>query len=244
MSESRQLNRVTDMDHCLRVKSCYPELVAGYDFVGHEDAGRSLRDLTPELFWLKSMCASEEAELPLFLHAGETLGDGDSVDENVFDAVMLGTRRLGHGFSLYKHPVLVELVKEKRILVESCPVSNEVLRLTGSIRSHPLPALLARGVACSLSNDDPAILGQRDVGMTHDFWQALQGWDNVGLAGLGSLAENSVRWANYEDCSDAAWRREVRDGFVGQGTRARRLREWMQQWEEFCAWVVDEFGGE
>ena len=48
---------------------------------------------------------------------------------NLFDAVLLGTRRIGHAFSLHKHPLLVDMVKEKKILVESCPISNEVLRL-------------------------------------------------------------------------------------------------------------------
>ena len=118
---------------------------------------------------------------PFFFHAGECLGDGDETDQNLFDAILLGTRRIGHGFSLYKHPLLTEMVKTKRIMVESCPISNEILRLTSSIKAHPLPALLARGVPCALSNDDPAILGQRGNGVTDDFWQALQGWENLGL---------------------------------------------------------------
>ncbi len=87
--------------------------------------------------------------MPFFFHAGECLGTGNSTDHNLFDAILLGTRRIGHGFSLYKHPLLIDLVKEKKILVESCPISNEVLRLCGSVMSHPLPALLARGVAVS-----------------------------------------------------------------------------------------------
>jgi len=78
--------------------------------------------------------------------------------------------------------------EEKKILIESCPISNEVLRYTASIMSHPLPALLSRGVPASLSNDDPALMGHDTSGMTHDFWQAIQGWENLGLAGLVSKA--------------------------------------------------------
>jgi len=233
---------IDGMKKCIETKLEFPDLVAGYDLVGQEDAGRPLQDLARELFWFKKTCAENGVDIPFFFHAGETLGDGDSTDENLFDAVALGTRRIGHGFSLYKHPLLIDLVKEKRILVESCPVSNEVLRLAGSIMSHPLPALLARGVACSLSNDDPTILGQRVVGMTHDFWQALQGWENLGLAGLGSLAENSVRWACFEDYTQNEWTQDIKDGTMGKGIRAQRLKEWLSRWEKFCAWVVDEFG--
>ncbi len=53
--------------------------------------------------------------------------------------------------------------------------------------SHPIPALLARGVPVALSNDDPSMMGQEGAVLTPDFWQALQGWDNLGLAGLVSI---------------------------------------------------------
>ncbi|KAI2776854.1 Metallo-dependent hydrolase [Daldinia loculata] len=235
-------NIVENMEQCIETKITHPHLIAGYDLVGQEDGGRPLRDLLPELFWFRKQCAQEGVNVPFFFHAGECLGSGSETDHNLFDAVLLGTRRIGHGFSLYKHPLLVNLVKEKKILVESCPISNEVLRLCGSVMSHPLPALLARGVACSLCNDDPAMLGQDTAGSTHDFWQALQGWENLGLAGLGSLAENSIRWAAFEDQSSEEWSRDIREASTGSGTKAQRLKEWEIEWEKFCVWVVDEFG--
>ncbi|TDZ26325.1 Adenosine deaminase 2 [Colletotrichum sidae] len=235
---------VESMDNCIATKLAWPHLVAGYDLVGQEDAGRSLRDLLPELFWFRKQCAQEGVDLPFFFHAGETLGDGTETDQNLFDAVLLGTRRIGHGFSLYKHPLLVDMVRDKRILVESCPISNEVLRLCGSIMSHPLPALLARGVPCALCNDDPAMLGQDTAGMSHDYWQALQGWENVGLEGLGSLAENSVRWSAFEDETAAQWTAGVKEASLGSGVKAERLRQWATEWEKFCLWIVEEYGEE
>lgn len=233
---------VEDMDACLSIKLAYPHLIAGYDLVGQEDGGRPLKDLLPELFWFRKQCAQEGVQIPFFFHAGECLGDGNDTDQNLFDAILLGTRRIGHGFSLYKHPLLIDMVKEKKILVESCPISNEVLRLCTSIMSHPLPALLARGVSCSLCNDDPAILGQDTAGMTHDFWQALQGWDNLGLAGLGSLAENSVRYAAFEDQSNVEWVNGIKEASLGSGVRAERMKQWSVEWEQFCLWIVTEFG--
>ncbi|KAM3074550.1 hypothetical protein ACMFMG_007980 [Clarireedia jacksonii] len=233
---------VEDMDACLAIKMAYPHLVSGYDLVGQEDVGRPLKDLLPELFWFRKQCAQEGVEIPFFFHAGECLGDGSDTDQNLFDAILLGTRRIGHGFSLYKHPLLIDLVKEKKILVESCPISNEVLRLCSSVMSHSLPALLSRGVSCAICNDDPAILGQGTTGMTHDFWQALQGWDNLGLAGLASLAENSVRWAAFEDQNNAQWLNDIKEASLGSGFRAEKLKEWSVEWEQFCLWIVTEFG--
>lgn len=230
------------MKQCIAIKKAFPHLIAGYDLVGQEDLGRSLADLTPELFWFKKRCMEEGVNIPFFFHAGECLGDGDETDQNLFDAILLGTRRIGHGFSLYKHPLLIELVKQKKILIEACPISNEVLRLTSSIKAHPLPALLARGVSVALCNDDPAVLGVGKNGLTHDFWQALQGWENLGLEGLGSLAENSIRYAAFEPDQDAKeWNKDIRDGKYGEGSRASRIREWTTQWNEFCQWVILEF---
>ena len=235
---------IENMDHCITTKLAFPHLIAGYDVVGPEDWGRTLKDLLPELFWFRKQCAQEGVNLPFFLHAGETLGDGSSTDQNLYDAILLGTRRIGHAYSLYKHPLLIDMVREKRILVESCPISNEVLRLCSSVLAHPLPALLARGVACCLCNDDPAMLGQDSAGMSHDFWQALQGWENLGLAGLGSLAENSVRWAAFEDQEQAEWVKGVREASAGDGVKAERMRQWRVEWEKFCLWIVTEFGDE
>jgi adenosine deaminase CECR1 len=232
------------MKQCVKVKTELPHLIAGYDFVGQEDLGRPLAELVPTILWFKKHCVEQGVDIPFFFHAGECLGDGDSTDENMFDAVLLGTRRIGHGFSLFKHPLLINMVKEKKILIESCPISNEVLRLTASVLSHPLPALLAQGVACSLSNDDPALLGHGANGMSHDFWQALQGWENLGLAGLGSLAENSVRWAAFEDCNSKEWFHDIKMGAVGNGVKAERLKEWLGHWERFCQWVVTEYGSD
>lgn len=236
---------VQSMKDCIAVKKVYPDLVAGFDLVGQEDLGRPLADVTPELFWFRKRCLEEGVDIPFFFHAGECLGDGDETDHNLFDAILLGTRRIGHGFSLYKHPLLIEMVKQKKILVESCPISNEVLRLTSSIKAHPLPALLARGVTAALCNDDPAILGHGKNGMTHDFWQALQGWENLGLEGLGSLAENSVRYAAYgPDQTTKEWNKDIKDGVYGQGIRAERLREWTSEWNQFCEWILLKYAAE
>ncbi|CCE28238.1 related to cecr1 protein [Claviceps purpurea 20.1] len=233
---------IENMDHCITTKLEFPHLIAGYDLVGPEDFGKPLTSVLPELFWFRKQCAQEKVNIPFFFHAGETLGDGNSTDNNLFDAILLGTRRIGHAYSLYKHPLLIDMVKERKILVESCPISNEVLRLCGSVMAHPLPALLSRGVPCCLCNDDPAMLGHDTAGMSHDFWQALQGWDNLGLAGLGSLAENSVRWACYEDQDTATWNGEIQH--LGVGVKMQRYKKWRMEWEMFCQWIVTEFADE
>jgi len=224
---------VASMKECVETKKLYPDAIAGFDLVGQEDLGRTHLEMLPELLWFKEYCKHHRVDIPFFFHAGETLGDGNGTDGNLFDAILLGTKRIGHGFSLHKHPHLISLVKQNDICVEVCPISNEILRLTSSILSHSLPAMLAHGVPVSLNNDDPGILGQKTTGsMTHDYWQVLQAFDNVGLEGLGDLAFTGVKFAAFEG------------GGVGvmEGPRMQRMEEWWKMWEVFCEWIVAEFG--
>lgn len=229
------------MKECVRIKKKYPQLLCGFDFVAQEDKGRTLADLTPLVFWFRKQCMEAGVEIPFFFHAGECLGDGDDTDNNLFDAILLGTRRIGHGYSLYKHPLLIDMVKEKKILIESCPISNEILRLSSSILGHSLPALLSRGVSVSLNNDDPAILGHGKNGMSHDFWQSYMAFENLGLEGLGTMAENSLKWCAVEDQKTPEWLKGISDGYMGKTAKAQMLKEWRREFEKWCQWVVMEY---
>ncbi|PYI30350.1 adenosine deaminase family protein [Aspergillus indologenus CBS 114.80] len=234
----------SSMKVALGRKAKFPELISGYDLVGQEDLGRPLSDVAPELVWFREQAERLNLTIPFFFHAGETLGDGNSTDYNLVDAILFNTRRIGHGFSLYKHPQLIDEVITNSIMVEVCPISNEVLRLATDVLHHPLPAMIAHGIATAISNDDPAMLGQDAAGLSYDFYQTIQGFDNIGLAGLGALAQNSLRWANFEDQSDGDWVRDIDLGERGTGIKAQYMQVWNQQWEEFCQWIVDEYGNE
>ncbi|KAL4915812.1 hypothetical protein BDW62DRAFT_187671 [Aspergillus aurantiobrunneus] len=230
------------MMQCLACKKAYPSFIAGFDFVGQEDLGRPLIDLLPLAKWFEQQCADNQVRIPFFFHAGECLGDGDSTDSNVVDAIILNSRRIGHAFSLYKHPLLIDLVKDKKILIEMCPISHEVLRLTSNILMHPMPALQSRGVAVSLNNDDPAVLGHGQNGLSHDFYQVMAAFENTGLPGLAVMAEDSIRWAAFEDESDSEWLQGIDGG--GSGLKASRMAEWRSAFEEWCEWIVKDFGTE
>ncbi|KAF9265581.1 hypothetical protein L218DRAFT_957186, partial [Marasmius fiardii PR-910] len=40
-----------------------------------------------------------EVNIPFIFHAEETLGDGIKADMNLYDAILMGSKRNGHGFS-------------------------------------------------------------------------------------------------------------------------------------------------
>ena len=47
--------------------------------------------------------------LNFYFHAGESYSRNNS---ELYDAILLGTKRIGHGFNLIMHPELIEMVKE------------------------------------------------------------------------------------------------------------------------------------
>lgn len=97
---------------CIELKQAFPRLIAGafsqifterrpivigYDLVGPEDGGRPLIDFIEPLLKFKDMQKEAGVEIPYIFHAGECLGDGNSTDSNLYDAILLGTKRIGHG---------------------------------------------------------------------------------------------------------------------------------------------------
>lgn len=72
-------------------------LLPGYDLVGDENELRPIIDYIAPLLHFRKRQKEEGVEIPFLFHAGETLGDGNAADSNLFDAILLGTKRIGHG---------------------------------------------------------------------------------------------------------------------------------------------------
>lgn len=123
--------------------------------VGQEDAGYSLNHWLPQLLQMQSRCEQLGLAIPFLFHAGETHNTRGDADSNVHDAIILGSRRIGHGYQLAKHPALQEICRDRQIAVEVCPISHEVLGLCTRIATHPIQQLLAAGVPCVIGSDDP-----------------------------------------------------------------------------------------
>ncbi|KAN0061734.1 hypothetical protein ACQY0O_005726 [Thecaphora frezii] len=211
-------------DDCIALKKQFPEWIVGFDLVGHEDPGLPLRYYAEELVRFQHQVREQRVgEVPFVFHAGETLGDGEAADENLYDALALGTRRLGHAISLPRHPHLISLCKQRRVTVEACPISNQVLGYTANIAAHPsLLTLLNQNVPLALCSDDPAIF--ENYGLSYDFYQVLISSHSTTLASLGVLVHQSIDAALVDDATKQQWHQTFR-----------------QQWDGFLRWILAEF---
>jgi adenosine deaminase len=117
-------------------------------------------------------------------HAGEL--DGAT---SVWSALQeLGADRIGHGVRCLEDPRLVDHLRERQIPLEVCPSSNLGIGLFPGLAAHPLPQLLASGLAVSLASDDPPMFAT-SVNEEYRRCAATFAWD---AAQVAALARNSV----------------------------------------------------
>ncbi len=91
-------------------------------------------------------------ELRLTAHAGETAGPG-----SVWGALNLPAERIGHGFTAWQDPELVEALSTRQIPVEICITSNLRTGICATVAEHPVHNYFDQGVMVTLNTDDPAM---------------------------------------------------------------------------------------
>jgi aminodeoxyfutalosine deaminase len=95
-------------------------------------------------------------------HAGEAAGAASvrgALEE-------LGADRIRHGIRSVEDPGLVAELAGRGTVLDVCPLSNLRTGVVRSLEEHPLPQLVAAGVRCSISTDDPAMF---DTDLTRDY---------------------------------------------------------------------------
>jgi len=100
-------------------------------------------------------------------HAGEAAGPA-----SVRGALeTLHPDRIRHGVRAAEDPGLVRELAARGVVLDVCPVSNLRTGVITTLADHPLPALTAAGVVCSVSTDDPAMF---DTDLTADYAAARE----------------------------------------------------------------------
>lgn len=180
------------LDHIRIGKAKYPDLIAGFDLVNEEEYTPGIQEFMPAI-----LGAQEEKgvtnNLPTFFHAGET---HQKEITNLHDAILLNTKRIGHGFQLFQFPNLVKEVIKRDICIEACPLSNMVLGYTLDLRNHPIRYLMHHGLQVSISSDDPGFFHYQ--GVTLDYVYVAIAWE-LDLMDLKKLSLNGIKYSSIPE---------------------------------------------
>jgi aminodeoxyfutalosine deaminase len=144
-------------------------------------------------------------------HAGEHAGPASV--RGALDA--LQADRIRHGIRAVEDNELVADLAQRGTVLDVTPVSNVRTGAVGSLAEHPLPALVAAGVRCSISTDDPAMF---DTDLTRDY-------DAAGSLGVdprsayeagveGALCDEATRERLRGLGRDCDWARSARAELV------------------------------
>ena len=137
-------------------------------------------------------------------HAGEVAGAASvrGALEN------LQADRLRHGIRIEEDEGLVREAVARGTVLDVCPLSNLRTGAVASLADHPLPRLVAAGVRCSISTDDPAMF---DTDLSRDYEAATSfGLDPRSFydAGVdGALCDEETRTKLREIGHSADWGR-------------------------------------
>lgn len=165
------------------------DFVTGFDLVNEEESTEPIYSFVDDM--LDAM--KGYPDFSFYFHAGES---ANRHNENLYDAILLGTKRIGHGINIALHPHLMQIVRERNIGYEICPISNFILGYTLDMRWHPARILMANGIAVTISSDDPTFWNYQ--GLALDFTYAAVAWQ-LDLKDVKQLAINSIKQSSIKD---------------------------------------------
>lgn len=131
-----------NMETLMLVKEFLGKGVIAFDIAGAEIIFKT--HLYADLF-----AKAKELGVPYTIHAGE--GDGP---ESIRAALDFGAKRLGHGIRVYEDPELMKRVRDEKIVLEICPISNLHTKVVDDMKDYPLRKLFDYGILVTINTDN------------------------------------------------------------------------------------------
>lgn len=128
--------------------------VCALDLAGAEDKYKV--DDYLELFEI-----AKSKGIPFISHAGE---NGSA--EEVRKAINIGAKRIGHGIHAIESEEVLNLIKEKDILLEICPTSNVQTNSIDKYENHPIEKLYKLDISLCINTDNSTV---SNISLTEEY---------------------------------------------------------------------------
>ncbi len=137
----------------------------------------------PEKFQKVYKMAQEQNYLRV-AHAGE-----EGPEQYIWDSLsMLNINRLDHGNRAMDDTKLLTELKERKMGLTLCPLSNRKLQVVSDLREHPIKKMLDLGLKVTVNSDDPAYFG----GYMNDNFSSITEALNLSEKDLYDLSKNAI----------------------------------------------------
>lgn len=174
-------------------KICQAPVVTGIDLHGNEVGW-------PASLFETTFRLAQEHNKRIKVHAGEMVGP-----QAIRDAVGLNITQIGHGTSASQDPELMEWLRDRQVLLELCPTSNERLLNIPSYDTHPIFTLDRAGIPVTLNSDDSAFFG---VNLTQEMHR-LMAERQASICDLKRWTTNAFNKAAIDSVTRQAFLREL-----------------------------------
>ncbi|WP_419164921.1 adenosine deaminase family protein [Candidatus Palauibacter sp.] len=109
-------------------------------------------------------------------------------------ALMDGLERIDHGNRALEDKALVARLREDRIPLTVCPLSNLELRVVEDRKAHSIKRMLDLGLLATVNSDDPAYFG----GYINENFRQVANAVGLSIEDIAALARNSLE-ASFTD---------------------------------------------
>ena len=134
-------------------------------------------------------------------HAGE-----EGPPEYIWDSLnLLKVKRIDHGVQCLRDDKLVETLKQKKIPLTVCPLSNIKLCVFDKLENHNLKKMLDKGLRVMVNSDDPAYFGGYLNKNLIETSKAL----NLNMADVRVLIQNSFKSSFLDENSKNNWMSKI-----------------------------------
>ena len=127
----------------------------------------------------------KEKGIPFTIHAGEN-GGADEVAK----AIKVGATRIGHGIHSIQSKEVLDLIKEKNVLLEICPTSNVQTNAIGYYHEHPIWSLYKQGILVCVNTDNSTVsnisISNEYVKLNNNFNFTLYDYKNMNISAVKS----------------------------------------------------------